>query len=293
MFLWFALILALVVLIHESAHRLVFKRQEFEPHYRNRFRILNTVLEWESIKPFKPIKNRTLNFWKFPSSATRVSRFKVAFVGAAAGFASAFVIFTVLAAINLPVVFDNQYSIDEQRTITRDDLKVVRIDSELEDSGIQLGDELMTIGTENARNSDHYKELEKHFAGRSAVLQTSSASINAAVSPDSESGVAVADIETNRYGIGYAPIVGFMTTAQLTWFSVSSLWGGADTDVGEGVFILQTAQYHGFYYLAYLFGLVSILYSLVNLIPLPPFDLGRLLFKNKLPKPKSLKKKSR
>lgn len=284
MVLWTLVIILIVTGIHELAHRQAYRDAGYVHHQRNRLAWLDSFLDFGSIKEGKRYTWQTLDYWKFPKHTSAKKRWRVGLSGVVRGVLLAWFIFTVLALINMPLVFENQFSIESQERVIRDDVVIISVD---EASGtppnLDTNTQPISVGTESIRNRAHFLELSQHFSGRSAELIYSDlgtqVGTNINFNEQGDSGITVADVKVSRYGIS-AIFVGLITTMQMMYFIISALWGGA-TDLGHGLDVLMNGYYLGFAYGFFFLGFLSLAYSLINLIPIPPFDLGRLLFREK------------
>ena len=281
---WFLIFLFVALWVREAALRYAFRSTDLHKHGRNRFEYLNKFLDFTSIREGKRPVWATLDYWRMPKDAGMRVRLRVGLSGIVASFVFAWIVFTGLAFFNLPTVFDGQYEFESDQTVIRDNLTVV--DVQPNTSGLPLVDPNaipLTIGTEGIRDAAHFQELEQHFAGRSVEFEfldtTGKRSVSLPLDEDGFSGVELGQVEVNRYGRS-APFVGLVTTGQLAYFTVSELWGGA-SDVGQGIDLLSNSQYLGFAYGFFMLGYISVVIGLINLLPIPPFDVGRIIAKGR------------
>lgn len=278
--IYFILIIAVVVFTHEAAHRAAYIKSGLSVRYRNRFAALDKFISIVRVRNEKLPKSDVIDHWHF-SQSTSVSRiFRIGMAGVVRGLVLSFVVFTLLALINLPTIFEGQFVVDGGAEKIRDEVRVVWVedDSAAYSAGVRPNDVPVSFGTEHLRDSEHFVELQDHFEGKFAELIYSPGGVQSSINLEADNpGFEVKRLEVNRYGIS-APIVGIVVMLQIGLALVSVLWGDTSR-IAEIVDTLQVSEYLGFAYVFYALGTALVFYSVLNLIPIRPFDVGRIIFR--------------
>lgn len=283
MVIWSILILAVVMLAHEDAHRRAYLQTGMAKHKRDRLVMIRKVFETLPLKAPKLPQVRTLAYWRMPPEASSSTWFRVGLAGVLRGFVISIVVFTGLAFLGMPTVFNNQAILDGDKTILRDEVRVIDVTEKTSQqrvgSRVQPGDVVATIGTESIRDQAHLEELMLHFAETTTTVEIvrgqETYNVEIAFDSNGTSAFMMRHTEVNRYGLT-APIIGLATTAQLAYFSVGWIWSEG-ADMSEGLELLMASNHLGYAFLFFTLGYLSIVYSLLNLIPIKPFDMGRVL----------------
>ena len=281
--LWWLLVFILInIFASRHARALVFRRHGIEADSRERLAFANKLIKRTPLGKHLSLSLRSKSYWNTGSDIQLVSRLKVAASGVLSSLLLAAVSLSVLALFNIPTVFNNQFQYTDDATVVQSRLRIFRVveGSQAERVQIPVNGVPVTVGGEHIRDSTHFSELEQHFSGKTVELvyddgyeqQGRALEIDA----DGESNIDLRNLEVLKYGIS-APVVGVATTGQLVYFSVAELWGGA-TNYTEGVDMLKNADQLGYSYVAYSIAFVSVVYALANLLPFPPFAVGRALF---------------
>lgn len=224
---------------------------------------------------------------------------KITMAGVLTNLVTAWLIFTILAFVGIPKLIDNQFSVASNANQLRNELRVVFVDdgSPAEMAGIQLNDQLLSIDGIPLTSDETLFDLTERFAGQQVTIkkQTDStvSEVTAILNAEDEGGgffgVSAAEVEVNRYTYA-APLVGLATTAQLGWETlkglgglVSDLVGGEFSEAAESVsgpvgivVILQNAADFGIEFVVFLIGLISLTLAIMNALPVPALDGGRL-----------------
>ena len=232
-------------------------------------------------------------------AATFWVKTKIILAGVFMNLIVAWLIFTVLAVSGLPSLVENQYTRDSAEPVKEFvAIGLVSDDSPASEAGIEVGDRISRIGTDEINSSaDLFDAVEAQANTtveidfiRDGVAGTTSADLGSGEEGESFLGVGPADINVNKYPVLEAPIVGAATTAQLAGETykglgrlVSNLAGGEFSEAAEnvsgpvGIFvILDNAAEFGFEFLVFFIGIISLTLAIMNALPLPALDGGKL-----------------
>lgn len=226
---------------------------------------------------------------------------KIILAGVFMNLVIAWLLFSVLAATSLPSMIEGQYTASSSQTI-KDYIAVGYVEpgSPADTAGLQLGDDIQAINGEEITTSDELFNATKNNAGTEIDLTvlrlgaeepvTEQVLLNSEESDEPYLGVAPAIIQSNRYSLAEAPWVGFRTTVQLgaeTYKGlgrmVGSLASGQFSEAADqvsgpvGVFtILNNASVFGFEFLIFFIAVISLTLAIMNALPIPALDGGRL-----------------
>lgn len=227
------------------------------------------------------------------------SKTKIILAGVLMNLIAAWLIFTVQAASGIPSLIENQYELDSA-TRVKDFVAVGLVEegSPADTAGIEIGDQIEVIGGVPINSSVELFEALDAQAGsettielvRGGETQTLTAQLRSEDADAAPLGVGPADIVVNRYSLIEAPVVGTGTTVQLlveTYKGLGRLVGylvggdfsqAADNVSGPvGIFvILNNASEFGFEFLVFFIGIISLTLAVMNSLPLPALDGGKL-----------------
>lgn len=178
-------------------------------------------------------------------AATYWQKTKILLAGVLMNWLAAIVLFTILAFVGLPKILPNQFSVPSDTVTSVEPLSVgeVENDSPARKAGLKSGDELLLIGTREVESSDELAEATSANRGKTVNVTYSRG--------DREYTVPVTLRSQNSPTQGYlgvrttqrlseiratwsAPIVGVVTTAQLTGETFAAL-GKLVVSLGEGI----------------------------------------------------------
>ena len=232
-------------------------------------------------------------------AATFWVKTKIILAGVFMNLVVAWLMFTGLALSGIPSLIDNQFSLDSA-TPTKDYIAIglVSEDSPAERADLEVGDQLVFIGERQITASQDLFDATDEYAGltvqvgfiRDGQDRIVAVELNDGESDEPKLGVGPADIEVNSYSLLEAPIVGAGTTVQLAAETYKGLGGllssifrgdfaeAADNVSGPvGIFvILDNASVFGFEYLLMFIGIISLTLAVMNSLPLPALDGGKL-----------------
>lgn len=249
------------------------------------------------------------NFW---------SKTKILFGGVLMNWLVAFVLLTILAFTGMPQFLNNQFYLSNDANISGEGVTVheVMANSPAEQAGFQTGDQILAVGDTKimyptdvtAYGQDHAGQEVKYQIKRGNETQDLTVKLN---SSDANYllGVSMSFGQTFIRSTWSAPIVGFMTTLQLTgetfrglgvmiWNLVSGIVSQFSTDsvvreagqsaisaAGDSVSgpigiigtIFPAFASSGVSDLAFLAALISVSLACMNVLPIPALDGGRWL----------------
>lgn len=305
---------ALLIIVHELGHFLVAKRAgvvveefgigfpprlfKFRPKRSKTLYSVNLI----PLGGFVKLKGET-NSDKRPGTfgaARFLNKAKILLAGVGMNVAAAFMILLILALTKLPVFMPNQFTIPADEIGRQTDVIVTAVaeDSPAAAAGISAGTTIQSIDGQPVTGSDMLTNYTRTRANQNitlAYLQDSEQKTAALTLAQTEEGtgrlgVVPFDNTTVRYGLS-APVVAAGATLQLVWLTVKGLglliWGliteggsaeALDGAVGPvGLFALfNSAGELGITYLLMLVAVISASLAVINALPLPALDGGRL-----------------
>lgn len=246
------------------------------------------------------------------------SKSKILFGGVLMNWLVAFVLLTILAFTGMPQFLNNQFYLPNDANISGEGVTVheVMANSPAEQAGFQTGDQILAVGDTKimyptdvtAYGQDHADQEVKYQIKRGNETQDLTVKLN---SSDANYllGVSMSFGQTFIRSTWSAPIVGFMTTLQLTgetfrglgvmiWNLVSGIVSQFSTDsvvreagqsaisaAGDSVSgpigiigtIFPAFASSGVSNLAFLAALISVSLACMNVLPIPALDGGRWL----------------
>lgn len=249
------------------------------------------------------------NFW---------SKTKILFGGVLMNWLVAFVLLTILAFTGMPQFLNNQFYLSNDANISGEGVTVheVMANSPAEQAGFQTGDQILAVGDTKimyptdvtAYGQDHAGQEVKYQIKRGNETQDLTVKLNSS-NANYLLGVSMSFGQTFIRSTWSAPIVGFMTTLQLTgetfrglgvmiWNLVSGIVSQFSTDsvvreagqsaisaAGDSVSgpigiigtIFPAFASSGASNLAFLAALISVSLACMNVLPIPALDGGRWL----------------
>lgn len=251
-------------------------------------------------------------------AASSWSKTKILFGGVLMNWLVAFVLLTILAFTGMPQFLNKQFCLSNDANISGEGVTVheVMANSPAEQAGFQTGDQILAVGDTKvmyptdvtAYGQDHAGQEVKYQIKRGNETQDLTVKLN---SSDANYllGVSMSFGQTFIRSTWSAPIVGFMTTLQLTgetfrglgvmiWNLVSGIVSQFSTDsvvreagqsaisaAGDSVSgpigiigtIFPAFASSGVSNLAFLAALISVSLACMNVLPIPALDGGRWL----------------
>ncbi len=240
---------------------------------------------------------------------------KILLAGVVMNWLVAAVLFTVLAWVGLPKLVEGQFVVPADARIETSQVTLASIvpDSAAEKAGFQAGDVVVAVDGETIESGARFIELTREHRGQAIELtyrRDGDEQTRAVTLGDNTArgvfGAAVGQRET-IHATWSAPIVGVVTTAQLSWETLSGL-GEMVGKLGTGVVrqlssdegvreqaardidevagsvagpvgilgvIFPSAQQQGPVQLVLLTAVISLTLAVMNILPIPALDGGR------------------
>jgi regulator of sigma E protease len=231
--------------------------------------------------------------------ATTWVKAKIILAGVAVNWLMAALIFTIIALFGMPKVFPNQFTIPSDTVVATSPVAVASVtkDSPAQKAGLQEGDVIVSVNNQQITGAEQLIEVAKSNAGKQVTVvyersgqQTQvDVTLNEQQGTQGYLGVAPQQRETMR-STWSAPIVGVGVTVQFTYETLKGLWQTITqlsqakfAEAGEnvagpiGIFaILQSSSEVGFVPVLFLIGVISLTLAVMNALPIPALDGGRL-----------------
>lgn len=250
-------------------------------------------------------------------AASLWAKTKITVAGIAMNFIAAIVLLSIVSAVRMPVVLENQFTIWDDTEVVANQVQVNGVipDGPFAAAGLETGDVVESINGEPVTSredfltEDSFEALLENFAGESVPVTYVDASEGEEVSTQmlvNSSDEATGLVEYNEEEIapGFdgasivhakqqkttwsSPLVGVGLTAQLSWETLSLLGdavGGlfvGDTETASetvsgpvGIFYIFS-QVGSLSFMLFIAGVVSLSLAIMNLLPIPALDGGRL-----------------
>lgn len=301
----------LLVVVHEFGHMVAAKKggvevEEFGIGFPPRAKLLTKkdgteyTLNWLPLGGFVKLKGEhdsatgkgTFGAASFPRKALIIA------AGVLMNLLAAAIIFTVLALMGMPQLIDNQFKIASDANVTRQEVLAGTVEkaSPAEQIGVQQGDRIVRINDKAVNTGEQLRAATKQFAGAPVEVEYQSngeSQIKNVTLRDDELkgnfGVSPAE-QTLVRSTWSAPIVGIGTTFQFTVETFKGIGGallnlftGNAGRAGESVtgpvgivVVLQSLSRQGLVFVLFLIGVISVSLAVMNILPIPALDGGRL-----------------
>ncbi len=305
------ILFVLLVVVHEFGHFIVAKKsgvnvEEFGVGFPPRAKLLTKkngteyTLNWLPIGGFVKLKGEHDSATEKGSfgAATFKQKFMIIIAGVLMNWLAAIVIFTALALIGMPQLIQNQFAVKSDTKVARQEVFVgsVAEDSPAQKIGLSSGDRIVSVDTTKIENVNQMQQTTKTLAGKNVdVTYRRDGKVvtkNATLRDDPKRGnfgVSLAE-QTLTRSTWSAPIVGVGTTAQFTVETFKGIFGAlGNLFTGQGqkasesvtgpvgiVVILKDLANQGFIFVLFLIGVISVSLAVMNLLPIPALDGGRL-----------------
>lgn len=232
--------------------------------------------------------------------ATLWVKTKILLAGVFINWITAVVIFTILALVGMPKVLPSQFSVANDNHITTNSVRAVTVgdDSPAKQAGIERGDTLNQLAGQNITDGSQFSELTRKYAGQTVPLTYTrdgkTQQTQVTLNKDNAGGKGYIGIgageESTQRATWSAPIVGAGVTIQFTYETLKGLFGalaslfradfaaaGANVAGPVGIFsILFSSAEGGIISVLFLIGVISLTLAVMNLLPIPALDGGRL-----------------
>lgn len=322
------IVLVVLVVVHELGHAIVARRNGvvveefgvgFPPKAWGR-KLKNGVLvtlNWLPLGGFVRLKGEydSATGEGTYGGATFWQKTKILLAGVAMNWVVAAALFTILALVGLPKIIPNQFVMPGDGRVEAGDVSIARIveGSAAERAGFQAGDVVKAVDGQAIADSNDFIQSTRARAGETATImyqrEDQQLTKEVALGEDVSKGVfgaAVGHRET-IHATWSAPIVGVVTTGQLSWEVISGLGdvlsklasgtvqqfsGNEQTreaaqqkldEVSNSVagpvgilgVIFPSAQEQGFGQIVLLTAVISLTLAVMNALPIPALDGGR------------------
>lgn len=302
-----------LVVVHELGHAIAAKRngvevEEFGIGFPPRAwskKLKNGTLftlNWLPLGGFVKLKgeNDSAKGKGTYGGARLLAKAKILMAGVLVNWVTAVVIFTGLALVGMPQILPNQFAVAGDNHVSTQAVRVGNVisGSPAQKAGLQIGDAINEFAGQKVASADQFKDLTKSHAGQTVPLtythDNQTKHVNVTLNANNNSnhgyiGVGAGEESTQR-ATWSAPIVGVGVTVQFTYETFKGLVGTvADlfqahfTQAGEnvagpvGIFtILHSSAEGGLVPVLFLIGIISLTLAVMNLLPIPALDGGRL-----------------
>lgn len=303
----------MLVVVHELGHAIVAKRngvdvEEFGIGFPPRAwkkKLKNGTLftlNWLPLGGFVRLKGEhdAATGLGTYGGATLWVKAKILLAGVIMNWLTAVVIFTILALAGIPELVPNQFSVPGDTQVSSQQVFAAGIanDSPAQKAGIKPQDTILAVDHQKLTGAQQLVDFTSSHAGQQVTLtimhdkQTRDVALTLNKQHSSAQGYAgISPYEqTTKRSTWSAPIVGAGLTAQLTWETVK----GLGTTVSElahrqyqqasenvagpvGIFsILKSSSEIGLKPVLFLIGIISLTLAVMNVLPIPALDGGRL-----------------
>ncbi len=265
----------------------------------------NTIysVNWIPLGGFVRIKGEDGSGATDPDSFASKStwkRLKVLAAGVVMNFVLAWVLFTIIAMVGFPREVDTSKGIPAGSSVQ---ILNVADDTPAKSMGLQLGDTVRGFSEGGnmipAKSVDTVRNYILAHKGTSITLLISrgkeqltlTGTPRVEYSPDQGSlGISLAQVEVVKTPFWKAPWEGLKQVGILIWLILSSLWGllialltgaGVAGDVSGPVgiaYMTKQVSDLGFLYLLQFMAILSVNLGVLNILPIPALDGGRILF---------------
>lgn len=313
--LWFIIGLILfigLVVVHELGHALVARRngvevEEFGIGFPPRAwskKLKNGTLfsiNWLPLGGFVKLKGEhdAADEPGTYGAASLWAKSKILLAGVAMNWLTAVLIFTILALVGMPRILPNQFAVAADNQVSVSDTIAARVGegSPAEKAGLKTGDTLISIAGEPIGSQTTFGDQTAAHAGqtvkvvykRDGVIHEADVTLNKERSDKGFIGVSAADRSVQR-ATWSAPIVGVGVTLQFTYETFAGLFkmigqlftahfseAGSSVAGPVGIFVfLHDSSTLGFLPVLFLIGVISLTLAVMNLLPIPALDGGRL-----------------
>lgn len=242
---------------------------------------------------------------------------QVLLAGVVVNWLLAGVLISLLALVGLPKILPNQFYLPQDATITRQPVELAAIQKNLPaaKAGLQQGDQILKLSDHEVTTPESLSELAKEYKGmtvpvtykRDGVEKVTTVHLRADNSDKQGYFGASPSQRELIHATWSAPIVGFGTTAQITWLTFESLGqllgntvsglvlklnpaSHVQTEANERLasagssvagpvaifgIIFPAAEKAGFSYVLMIAAVISLTLAVMNSLPIPALDGGR------------------
>ncbi len=242
-------------------------------------------------------------------AATLAQKTRIMLAGVVMNLLTAFVLLTILALVGLPTLFNDQFTVKSDTKIVQsvknaDKVLVTRVvaGAPADKAGLKEGDQIISFAGEAITDPGRVGELAKANAGKNVdmivVREGAPVTLPILVNSDNNSGNGFIGVVSSSGAEGIelrrstwsAPVVAGGLMGQFTGMTyrglsaaVSGLFRGDTKTAGEqvagpvGVFaVLKNGSTLGFSFMLMIIAIISLTLALMNILPIPALDGGRL-----------------
>jgi regulator of sigma E protease len=309
----FIAVLALIVLVHELGHFLVAKKQgvkveEFGFGFPPRivgFKKRGTLfsLNWIPLGGFVKLKGEQGENPNDEDSLLHKSiwrRATILIAGVAMNILLAIVLFSIGYSIGIPSSIPDETP--RFAHIRNQGIQIVEIikDSPAEKANLQIGDTIVSLGTTTPTSPKDIQTFVQSANEQPFLLtyerddKTQKIEISAKKINENDNkpaiGVMTANVGTISYSFPYSIWVGIKESFSFLWLIISTFWNilvnaishqpvAVDVVGPVGIAVLTGKVIDlGFMYLLQFVAIISLNLAIINVLPIPALDGGRLLF---------------
>lgn len=305
------ILFVLLVVVHEFGHFIAAKKsgvvvEEFGIGFPPRAKTITKkngteyTLNWLPIGGFVSLKGEYSAATEKGSfgATTKPKKVGIILAGVVMNWLVAVVIFTILAFVGMPQLIDNQFQISSDAHVSKQEVFIgsVAKDSPAEKAGLQAGDTVQSINAKAIQTADQLKETTDALGGQTVAVvfdhegSERTAMVELRNNPD-EGNLGVGPGEKTLVRSTWsAPIVGVGTTAQFTietfkgiFGAIANLFSGHGSQASESVtgpvgivVILNELAHEGLLFVLFLIAVISVSLAVMNTLPIPALDGGRL-----------------
>lgn len=232
--------------------------------------------------------------------ATLLAKSKILMAGVLTNWLIAVAIFTVLALVGMPKVLPNQFGVQGDTYVNVSNVAAAEVTSgsPAEKAGVKPGDKLISLAGQPVKDAKSFSAQTAANAGKTVTLeyiqnnQTKRAQVM--LNKDNKAGKGYIGIspaeQTMQRATWSAPIVGVGVTVQFTYETFKGLaitiadlfqtkFEQASSNVAGPVgiiTILKDSSTLGIVPVLFLIGIISLTLAVMNVLPIPALDGGRL-----------------
>lgn len=305
------ILFVLLVVVHEFGHMIAAKKkgvevEEFGIGFPPRAAVLGKkaettfTLNWLPLGGFVKLKGEhddatakgSYGAASFPQKAL------IIFAGVLMNWLAAMVIFTLVALIGMPQLVDDQFQVSSDATVVSQKVLAGFVEeaSPAASIGLEQGDTISRINTTQIGSAKILRDTTTKLAGQTVEVSYQHGGAQqvkrVTLRNDPEKGnfgVAPAE-QTLVRSTWSAPLVGIASTIQFTvetykglFSALSNLFTGNAGKAGESVIgpvgivvLLGNLSEQGLVFVLFLIGVISIALAVMNSLPIPALDGGRL-----------------
>lgn len=241
-------------------------------------------------------------------AASLSQKVRIMSAGVVMNLLTSFLLFSILAFVGMPKLIDNQFSVPADTVVGKQSVLVgyTEPSSPAAKAGIQLEDAVISINGQSVTSQDRLKALTKQFAGQKVIVIVKRHGHPAEVTVTLRSSEEVAASQKSVTPKGYlgvsptqytlqrstwsAPVVAIGLMSQLTGMTfkalgstVVNLFHGhtsaalAQVSGPVGIFVLlKSGSLIGFQFVLFILAYISLTLAIINVLPIPALDGGRL-----------------